>query len=155
MRTAKVKSKKNSPITDQDVKLAEASGQKLLTYINSTKETAIQLIRKGTHGETIVLPPNALHLLTRILSQMAAGNAVELISVETELTTQQAADLLKVSRPFLVTLLEDQKIPFRYVGTRRRILAKDILAYKAEIDKKRLAVLADLANEAQKNNMGY
>jgi excisionase family DNA binding protein len=158
MRVNKVASKKNSPIspiTDQDMKLAEESRQKLSTYINSTQETAIRLVRKGKYGETIILPPNALQLLTKILSQMAEGNTVELVSVETELTTQQSADLLKVSRPFLVTLLEDKKIPFRHVGTRRRILAKDVLAYKAQIDKKRLAVLDDLANEAQKNNMGY
>lgn len=141
--------------TDKDITLAEESGRKLSAYIRSTKEPAIQLIKKGKGSETIMLPASALHLLMVILSQMAHGNAVTIIPVHAELTTQEAADLLNVSRPFLVNLLEEGKIPFRRVGSRRRVFAKDILRYKQDIDKKRLDVLEELANEAQKHNMGY
>lgn len=141
--------------TDKDITLAEKSGRKLSAYIRSTKEPAIQLIRKGKGGETIMLPASALRLLMVILSQMAHGNAVTIIPVHAELTTQEAADLLNVSRPFLVSLLEEGKIPFRRVGSRRRVLAKDVLHYKQDIDKKRLDVLEELANEAQKHKMGY
>jgi excisionase family DNA binding protein len=141
--------------TDKDITLAEKSGRKLSTYIRSTKEPAIQLIKKGKGGETIVLPASALRLLMVILSQMAHGNAVTITPVHAELTTQQAADVLNVSRPFLVNLLEEGKIPFRRVGSRRRVLAKDVLHYKQDIDKKRLNILEKLADEAQKHNMGY
>jgi excisionase family DNA binding protein len=141
--------------TDKDITLAEESGRKLSAYIRSTKEPAIQLVKKGKSGETIMLPASALRLLMVILSQMAHGNAVTIIPVHAELTTQEAADLLNVSRPFLVNLLEEGKIPFRRVGSRRRVLAKDILRYKQDIDKKRLDVLEELANEAQKHDMGY
>lgn len=141
--------------TDKDITLAEESGRKLSAYIRSTKQPSIQLIKKGKGSETIILPTPALHLLMIILTQMAHGNAVTIIPVHAELTTQEAADLLNVSRPFLVHLLEKGKIPFRRVGSRRRVLAKDILRYKQDIDKKRLNVLEELANEAQKNNMGY
>src|SRR3990167_2952954 len=141
--------------TNKDVVLAEESGRKLSAYIRSTKKPAIQLVKKGRGSETIMLPASALHLLMVILSQMAHGNAVTILPVHAEFTTQEAADLLNVSRPFLVNLLEKGKIPFRRVGSRRRVFAKDVLRYKEEIDKKRLEILEELANEAQKHNMGY
>ena len=141
--------------TEQDIKLAEQSSLKLSAYIRSTKHPAIQLVRKGKGVEMITLPAGALELLMDILSQMAHGNAVAITQVNAELSTQKAADLLNVSRPFLIKLLEERKIPFRMVGTQRRVLAKDVLQYKAAIDNKRLSVLDQLANEAQKNNMGY
>lgn len=141
--------------TDKDMSLAEESRRKLSAYIQSTNDPAFQLMKRGKGGEIILIPAAALHLLVIILSQMAKGNAVTLIPVHAELTTQEAADLLNVSRPFLVNLLEEGKIPFRRVGSRRRVLAKDVLRYKEEIDKKRLEILEELANEAQKHNMGY
>jgi len=72
-----------------------------------------------------------------------------------DLTTQQLADLLNVSRPFVIQLLESEKIPFRKVGKHRRVRLEDALRYKARIEKDRLRVLEKLATEAQYLGFGY
>jgi excisionase family DNA binding protein len=98
---------------------------------------------------------SAVKLLTEILTQMSEGNAVTLTSVHSELTTQEAADLLNVSRPYLVGLLDENKIPHRKVGNRRKVLSKDILAYKKNIDQKRMKTLDELAKQSQELDLGY
>lgn len=141
--------------TAKEALLAEHSGRTLASYVQSTQTPTIQLLKKGKSAEKIVLPSSAMRLLVDILTQMAEGNAVSLISVHAELTTQEAADLLNVSRPYLVALLEEKKIPHRKVGTKRRVLAKDVLRYKDKIDKARHKALEKLSEQAQKLGMGY
>ncbi|MEM8672590.1 MAG: helix-turn-helix domain-containing protein [Cyanobacteria bacterium P01_G01_bin.67] len=105
--------------------------------------------------EILEIPSSAYQLLIDILSQMAQGNAVTLIPVHAELTTQEAADLLNVSRPYLVKLLESQQIPFHKVGRHRRIRFEDLMNYKNQIDHDRMQALEELAAQAQELDMGY
>jgi excisionase family DNA binding protein len=86
---------------------------------------------------------------------MAQRNAVTLIPVHAELTTQQAAELLNVSRPFVIKLIEDKVLPCKMVGTHRRVLFSDLMQYKQTIDAERLKVLEELAAQAQELGMGY
>lgn len=144
----------NDPIlpSQEEVILARETSRKLAQSIEP--EQIISLKIKGKEGE-LDLPASAVRLLLDVLEQMANGNAVTLTPLHTELSTNQAATLLRVSRPFLIKLLEEGEIPFRKVGRHRRVLAKDVLAYRQSIFEKRSKALDELTDQAQDLNWGY
>jgi len=142
--------------TAEEAALAVVSRQILTSYLHQEKSSyTIKVMSDGKTSEAVTLPAEALRLLVESLAQMAKGNAVKIVPIKKELTTSQAADLLNVSRPYLVDLLESGQIPFRKVGPRRRILYEDAIAYKNRIDAQREQTLAELAQEAQELNLGY
>jgi excisionase family DNA binding protein len=104
--------------------------------------TAAQLV--GPSGETITLPASAFRVLRDVIHHLAQGNAVSTVPVQMELTTQQAADILNMSRQYLVQLLEKGEIAFHKTGTHRRIRYGDLMAYKAKRDSERRAGLRRL-----------
>jgi excisionase family DNA binding protein len=112
-------------------------------------------LRVADARDEVVLPREAFELLLGVLGAMAEGNAVTLVPVHTELTTQQAADLLQVSRPHFVELLDGGRIPFRMVGTHRRVLARDVFAYRDEARAASERAMEELAAIAQKQGLGY
>ncbi len=136
--------------TPAESTLAKDSSRRLAPFLASTLRIQIP-----DSKETVVLPAAAVRLLVELLAEMAEGNSVTLIPIHAELTTQQAADLLGVSRPFLISLLEERKLPFRKVGTHRRVLFQDLMKLKNAIDKSRKAALDKLASEAQDLGLGY
>lgn len=116
-------------------------------------EGAVRLVTAG--GREVELPPSVLEALARLVHQMARGNAVSLVPVGEMLTTQQAADLLGVSRPHLVRLLEDGELPFEKVGTHRRIRFEDLMAYKRVRDEQRRDALRRVTEEAERLGLDY
>uniref|UniRef100_A0AAU2JK70 Helix-turn-helix domain-containing protein n=1 Tax=Streptomyces sp. NBC_00049 TaxID=2903617 RepID=A0AAU2JK70_9ACTN len=102
-------------------------------------------VRLPEDDAVLELPREAVELLAAILSHMAAGRAISVVSEHTELTTQQAAGMLNVSRPYLISLLDAGEIEYRRVGTHRRITAASLMEYKRKDDAKRRAALDDLA----------
>lgn len=103
----------------------------------------------GPDGERIDLPPSLFAVLRRAVHELRLGNGISILPIGAELTTREAAEILNVSRPFLIKLLEARKIPFRLVGAHRRVRVSDLLRYKARQDKKRREVLRELAEEAE------
>lgn len=117
-------------------------------------KTAIRALSEG-QLELSQLPDIARQLLSRILDGLAHGHALSVVPVETDMTTNQAADFLNVSRPYLVGLLEAGQIPFHRVGTHRRLHLRDVKAYKERQDAESYTALAELQAQAQELNMGY
>lgn len=141
------------PPSDQDAAIARVSGQLLSRYARQKRPLTLRVQEAGQ--EPIELPAGAVALLMNILEAMAAGRGVTIIPENAELTTFEAADVLKVSRPYLIKLLDEGAIPFRRVGKHRRIRMEDVMAYKARDDRERDAVMDQLVREAQEQDMGY
>ena len=140
--------------TQAEVEQARISSRTLSKYAD---EERVQLSLRGSDGgsDDLVLPGHVLQILLDVLSEMSRGNAISLIPHHQEVSTQEAANLLNVSRPFLVGLLEKGKIPFRRVGAHRRVLLTDVLAYREKTEQLRTNALDELAALSQDENMGY
>ena len=143
-------------LSSDDVHLARESLRTLAGVLQSAAESH----RIDVYGESGVacslrVPASALRLLCQALGEMERGYAVAVTSVDADLTTQQAADVLNVSRPYLVRLLEQGQIPFHKTGSHRRVRHRDLMAYKRQVDAQRLQVLDALTAQAQELGLGY
>ena len=138
----------------QDAVIAHKIIQSLSNHVQNNTDICL-CITDHEQVEPVKLPTDAVASLMNILEIMARGQRVMIISEDTELTTVQAADILNVSRPFLINLLNEQKIPHQKVGTHRRIRMEDVMAYKTSIDDRRRNVLDQLVAEAQEHDLGY
>lgn len=119
------------------------------------KDKTVRIRAQADKEAQVIVPVEAFELFVRLLSELANGNAVTIVPVHAELTTQQAADMLNVSRPHLVKLLREGKIPHRTVGTRRRVRFRDLMEYKRLDDAERKRVADELAAEAQRLGLDY
>jgi excisionase family DNA binding protein len=142
--------------TAEETAIARESGRTISAYLQTQAQSQkIEIFDVKGESHTVCIPVSALRLLIEVLTEIGEGNAVSIIPIHAELTTQDAADALNVSRPFLVQLLEKGAIPFHKIGTHRRVRYQDVMAYKERLDTKRGRALDALAEQAQALKMGY
>lgn len=106
-------------------------------------------------GHELVVPASVMRVLPMLVRELAKGSAVAVVPLDAELTTQQAADFLSVSRPYLVRLLDAKDIPSHRVGSHRRVRFDDVLSYKRERDSRRRSVLRRMAAESSEQGLEY
>ena len=150
---------KTEPLSKTAMKLAEQSSLALEHLISKEDEpfpdAVLQVkikLPSGTQTDLSV-PAAALSHLRSVLRELGHGKDVAIVATDTELTTQQAANILNVSRPFFVKLLTEGSIPYRKVGARRRVLLADVLRHKENDAIIRHGGLDELVAEAQKLGM--
>jgi excisionase family DNA binding protein len=140
-------------LPDADVAdLAARAASELSAFLRAhpTPSGRVRLCTDADGEETqVVIPAVAFRFFVDVLAELADGNAVTVAPVHAELTTQQAADLLNVSRPYVIKLLDEGRIPFRRVGNRRKVQLVDVLAHQRRDDRRRQALLDELTREAE------
>ena len=128
-----------------EIKNAEQLRKIVASQINDGGGAGLSLALDNGRVETVTLTPALAASLLEVLRLVSSGRGFRMIPVEAELTTQQAADLLNVSRPYLVKLIENSEIPFTKTGRHRRIRANDLFSYRDKRDATRSAALEALA----------
>lgn len=136
--------------------LAKLSSQELSAVLAAHGEVQnFNVVNKDGTVHQVAIPASALQLLIEVLTQLGQGNSVNITPVHAELTTQEAADLLNMSRPTLIKLLDAQALPYSRKGNRRKITFVDVMNYKHRQDEQRLASLDELSLLDQEMDMGY
>ena len=130
--------------TEDEVTQARDAGRQLARLLPDDAGS-LRLVTDDNRHEMIAIPPGALRLFVDVLTQLGQGRAVTLLPQRAELTTQEAADYLNVSRPYVVGLIEQNKLPARKVGTRRRIAFEDLVRFEGQDHAKRRTALDELA----------
>lgn len=143
----------------EDVELAKAAQRCIMSSLDHSKAIGIALVEDGVKrlddAPILSLPPKVLRLFADMLGALAQGKPVAIVPKELDLTTQEAAMFLNVSRPYLVRLLDEGKIPHHKVGTHRRIRFEDVIKHKEAQQKISQDALEKLAEQAQELGMGY
>jgi excisionase family DNA binding protein len=137
--------------TAEDIAAARDAARQLSKVSPVSKMVRFRVEAKGTEpaSEPIDIPKNIFKVIIDLLVQVGNGNAVQLVPVQAELTTQQAADLLNVSRPHLIKLIASGEIGHRMVGTHRKVLARELFEYRDKATAKRREILARMTAEDQ------
>lgn len=131
--------------SEAEAAIAKETSRVLASHLQDASPMQLRILDDPSDQTMVTLPASAVRMLVSILEEMARGNAVTLIPVHAELTTQQAADMLNISRPSLIQLLEENKIVHRRVGTHRRVSFESLMKYKRQQELARRKALAELA----------
>lgn len=136
------------PPSESNADLARTASSKIIPFVRA-KHTQTVRLSFADGQESVVLPAGSLEVINCILEAMSAGHGVMIYPQQAELTTMEAADILNVSRPYLIKLLEAGDIPYHKVGRHRRVRIEDVVRYKTDIDRRREAILDQMVAEAE------
>ena len=139
---------------DDAVVTAHAAVSRVKAYLHSHHDDEGDVrVRVEENDDVLVLPRAAVELFAQVLAYMAAGHGVSVVPADAELTTQQAADMLNVSRPYLIGLLKAGEIEYRMVGKHRRIKAASLVEYMRSDDQRRRRAADELSALTQEMGM--
>lgn len=130
--------------TEEEIASAKAYSRELARYADKDR-VHVKLGADGHSSDDLVLPGHLVELMLRVATEVSMGHGVNILPIHSELTTQQAANLLNISRPYLVSLLKDGTIPHRKVGSHRRVLAHDVLTFQQKQRQARAEALDEMA----------
>lgn len=136
--------------TARDALLAQEASRVLDASASDDTGLTVQIVEAGKECTALELPPAAARLLKTLLKEMAAGRAVTVVPLDTEMTTGEAAELLHVSRPFVVGLIDKGELPARMVGAHRRLRLDDVLNYKRDSKARARVALKEMVEISQK-----
>ncbi len=150
----------NTVLDPEEAELAKTAQRCLISALDHSKAVNIAIVEDGVErlvdGAPILrLPPKILRMFANMLGAMSQGQPVTILPRSMEVTTQEAAMILNVSRPYLIKLLTEKRIPFHKLGKHRRIRLEDILKYKEERRETSLNALQALADQGQELDMEY
>ncbi|MEZ5958476.1 MAG: helix-turn-helix domain-containing protein [Hyphomonadaceae bacterium] len=141
--------------TPEEVALAREASRHLVQHLPPKGAIKLKVLDENDDTSVVEVPTLAMRMLVDILGHMSRGECVTLFPVHAELTTQEAADILNVSRPYLVRLLEEGKIVHHKTGSHRRVRIEDVLAYRNLVAKQRKEALDALAADGQELDPEY
>lgn len=143
----------------EEVELAKAAQRCIVSALDHSRAVNIAIVEEGVENiddsPLLKLPPKVLRLFADLLGSLAQGKAVSIIPKELDLTTQEAAMFLNISRPYFIRLLEEGKMPFHKVGTHRRVRFEDVVKYKDDRRQASQEAIQQLVDQAQELDLGY
>ncbi|WP_253822010.1 helix-turn-helix domain-containing protein [Vibrio sp. 99-8-1] len=140
----------------EEIALAKLGSQELSAVMETNGGAQrINVIDKSGKTHEVTIPASALNMMIEVLTQLGQGNSVSITPIHAELTTQEGADMLNMSRPTFIKLLDSKEIPFSRTGNRRKVAYADLIEYKNRLEEIRLATLDELSALDQEMGMGY
>ena len=142
--------------SDEEIALARLGSQELSAVMEMNGEAqTINVVDKSGRTHEVTLPSSVLSMMIEMMTQLGQGNSVRITPIHAELTTQEGADMLNMSRPTFIKLLDSEEIPYSRTGNRRKVAYAYLMAYKNQLEDNRLAALAELSELDQEMDMGY
>lgn len=143
------------PLSSKDMEMVRVAQRCIMAALDHSRAASITLTTDNGEHPTVDVPPAALKLIGQLLGAMSEGRPIVLMPTEQEFTTVEAANFLNVSRPFVIKELEAGKLPYRKVGSHRRIALEDLLKYAKEMRGRQINALERMADNARELNLDY